>query len=155
MPGFQDIWDRGASGQQLTPEQLAAIRGLPPMQPGGPNIPVVGGGMPQMPSANPMTSQFSWGDVGQAATGGLKAVGQWALKNPDAILGVLSFLEGQKASKRANQLTDAALAEQARRQQLSAGAAQELKGMRTGRASAEPIVDTGNPYAIRRVGRGA
>jgi hypothetical protein len=154
--GFQDIWNKANSGQQLSPGEMAAIKGLPP-RPTGP-IPMVGSG--SLPGAgmgggNSMQSGYSWGELGDDIGGGIRSVGSWLGKNPDAILGALAFLEGQKASKRSGQLTEAALAEQERRKQLSAGAATHLRELREKRPVSAMPQDQTNPYAIRRVGRGA
>lgn len=156
MASWNDIWNKGSSGQQLSPEELAAIQGLP-QRPAG--IPVVGSGaMPgvgSMPGANPMQSGFSWGDVGGAIGGGIKSVGSWLGKNPDAILGALAFLEGQKANKRSGELSEAAIQAQQQRMAMSKDAAANLRTMRDGRRTAVMPQDQGNPYTIRRVGRGA
>lgn len=41
--------------------------------------------------------------------GGIKAVGTWAKNNPDAILGGLSAIQGQQASRRADGMMDRAM----------------------------------------------
>lgn len=149
----------------LTPEEMAAIQRLPAPPHHGGGIPVVGSGA--LPGANPMGGGnsaggsgfqwgngqpgFQWGDVGE----GLKSVGGWLAKNPDSILGALAFLEGQKANKRSSELSEAAVQAQQQRMAMSKDAAAEMRKMREGRQVSAMPQDQGNPYTIRRVGRGA
>lgn len=48
--------------------------------------------------------------LGKLATGGaLKSVGSWALRNPDAILGGLSAVQGYQKGRQADRMVDRAL----------------------------------------------
>lgn len=115
-----------------------------------PTIPTVGVGSstPQFPGAAPgvPTNALSLGDVG----GGLKSVGQWALKNPDAILALASLYQGYQENKRANQLTDEGIDSARARQATGKAAAEQLRGIQRPDLS-DVYTDEGNPYARRRV----